>query len=71
MTYEKSSCLAEPAFFCEAEGLEPSCLPVPLPPTTAVVWSALPSPLGLPEPLAMPCSSVPSRQTKITSNLKL
>lgn len=23
-------------FFCEAEGLEPSCLPVPLPPRTAV-----------------------------------
>ena len=27
-------------FFCEAEGLEPSCLPVPLPPTTAVVCSS-------------------------------
>lgn len=26
--------------FCEAEGLEPSCLPVPLPPTTAVVCSS-------------------------------
>jgi hypothetical protein len=23
-------------FFCEAEGLEPSCLPAPLPPKTAV-----------------------------------
>jgi hypothetical protein len=48
--------------FCEAEGLEPSCLPVPLPPRTAVRCLAYQSHWRCPARLF--------RAVKLNNNLK-